>query len=141
MKPIPLEKKEIKSMVRFALMIASMAELATGAIALVGPAVIVRLLFGVEMSGIAIVMSRIAGGSLIALSMAFWPGDFFTNQSLKEVLAMGIYSLISSFYLGYLAFAGEFVGILLWQAVIVHAILTVLLCIGIFKEFKIGRGN
>ncbi len=37
------------------------------------------------------------------------------------------YSLLTTLYLGYLGFGGECVGSLLWPAVVVHAVLTILL--------------
>jgi hypothetical protein len=39
------------------------------------------------------------------------------------------YSALITVYLAYLGFAGGFAGVLLWPAVVVHAILTVLLAL------------
>jgi len=37
------------------------------------------------------------------------------------------YTSIAMLYLGYVALAGEFVGVLLWPAIVLHAILSILL--------------
>jgi hypothetical protein len=77
------------------------------------------LLLGEELTGIAIPVARVAGIALIALGVACWPGP--------PLLGMLIYSAAVTLYLAYLGFAGGFTGILLWPAVVLHAILTALL--------------
>jgi hypothetical protein len=44
------------------------------------------------------------------------------------------YGLLATFYLGYLGAAGVWVGVLLWPAVGVHAVLTLLLARAWFLE-------
>jgi hypothetical protein len=56
------------------LAIAAVGEAGIGLVLLVYPPVVVRLLFAAEIAGAGVVMSRIAGISLIALGMACWPG-------------------------------------------------------------------
>ena len=53
---------------------AAAAEAITGLLLLLSPSIVVRLLFGAEITGAAIVVSRIAGVSLVALGLACWPG-------------------------------------------------------------------
>jgi len=76
-------------------------------------------LLGEELTGIAIPVAGVAGIALIALGVASWPGP-------SRVGMLG-YSAAVTLYLAYLGFTGGFTGILLWPAVILHAILTVLL--------------
>lgn len=57
------------------LTIAALGEGATGLLLLVYPPIVITLLFGGEISGAGIIMSRIAGISLIALGVACWPSD------------------------------------------------------------------
>jgi hypothetical protein len=44
------------------------------------------------------------------------------------------YSLLATLYLAYLGIRGEWVGVLLWPAVVIHAILTILLVRASFKD-------
>ena len=63
-------------------------------------------------------LARGAGIALIALGIACWPGP--------PLVGMLTYSALVTLYLAYLGFAG-LSGILLWPAVVLHAILTALL--------------
>jgi hypothetical protein len=110
---------------RTLLAVAAVAETATGLALLVLPSMVVRLLFGAETAGMGSVVSRIAGISLIALGLACWPGR--DAGSLAPLLGMLTYSLLAALYLGHLGIVGEWVGILLWPAVGVHAVLSALL--------------
>jgi hypothetical protein len=56
------------------LALAAAGEAATGLVLLVYPSIVVRLLFAAEIEGAGVVMSRVAGISLIALGTACWPG-------------------------------------------------------------------
>jgi len=44
------------------------------------------------------------------------------------------YSMLVMLYLGYVGLTGSFVGILLWPAVVLHAVLTLLLARAWFKS-------
>ena len=101
------------------LIFAAVAEAATGLALLVLPSLVGRLLLGEELTGVALPVARVAGIALIALGVACWPGP--------PRLGMLIYSAAATLYLAYLGVAGGFIGVLLWPAVVVHAILTVLL--------------
>ncbi|MBI5249942.1 MAG: hypothetical protein HY912_10655 [Desulfomonile tiedjei] len=60
-----------------------------------------------------------AGIALIALGIACLPG--------LALLGMLTYSAMATAYLAYVGIRGEWVGPLLWPAVVVHAVLTALL--------------
>ena len=64
------------------LVLAAVGEGATGLILLADPAIVVRLLLGVESTGFGVVVSRIYGVSLIALGIACWP----VNTPHRDVL-------------------------------------------------------
>ena len=55
------------------LMIAALAEGASGVVLLAYPPIVIGLLFGGEIAGAGVIMSRIAGITLIALGVACWP--------------------------------------------------------------------
>ena len=101
------------------LIFAAVGEAATGVALLIVPSLVVRLLLGEELTGIAIPVARVAGIALIALAVACWPGT--------QLVGMLTYSAAVTLYLAYVGFAGGLTGILLWPTVVLHAILTVLL--------------
>ena len=104
---------------KWVLIFAAVGEAGTGLALLIVPSLVGRLLLGEELTGIAIPVARVAGIALIALGVACWPGP--------PRVGMLIYSAAVTLYLAYVGFAGGLTGILLWPAVILHAILTVLL--------------
>ena len=105
------------------LIVAAVVEAVTGLILLADPAVVVRLLFGEAIVGAGVVMSRIAGISLVALGVACWPIDGTT----RALYGMLTYNALSMIYLTFLGARGQEVRSLLWLAVGVHAILAGLL--------------
>ena len=104
---------------KWALVLAAVAEAATGVALLVLPSLVGGLLLGEELAGVAVAVARVAGIALIALGIACWPGT--------PRIGMMSYSGAVTLYLAYLGFAGGWSGILLWPAVVLHAALTVLL--------------
>jgi hypothetical protein len=104
---------------KWVLIFAAVGEAGTGLALLIVPSLVGRLLLGEDLTGITIPVARVAGIALIALGVACWPGP--------TRVGMLIYSAAVTLYLAYVGFAGGFAGILLWPAVILHAILTVLL--------------
>jgi hypothetical protein len=102
-----------------ALTFAAVGEVSTGLALLIVPGLVGRLLLGEELTGIAIPVARVAGIALVGLGIACWPG---TPRA-----GMLTYSAGVTLYLAYLGFAVGLGGILLWPAVILHGILTILL--------------
>jgi len=104
---------------RRVLVLAAVAEAATGVALLIAPSFVGQLLFGSELTGVALSMGRVAGIALIGLGVACWPGP--------ARVGMLTYSAVVTLYLAYVGFAGGLTGVLLWPAVGVHVIVTVLL--------------
>jgi hypothetical protein len=77
------------------------------------------LLLGAELTGIALILARVAGVALVSLGVACWPGT--------PLLAILIYSVAITAFLTYVGLAGSFRGVLLWPVVVLHAILSLLL--------------
>src|SRR6476646_11531830 len=102
------------------LTVAAVLELATGMALVIVPSLIGRLLFGEEFTGIVITVARVLGIALIALGVCCWPGS-------TALCGMLTYSALATLYLLYLAIRGEWVGLLLWPVVVIHALLTALL--------------
>jgi hypothetical protein len=101
------------------LTLAAVAEATTGLALLVAPALVGRLLLGTELTGVSIPVARVTGIALIALGVACLPG--------LALLGMLTYSAPVTAYLAYVGIRGEWAGALLWPAVVVHAVLTLLL--------------
>lgn len=101
------------------IVLAAVAEAATGTALLMAPSLVGQLLLGTELTGVAEAVARVTGIALVALAVACWPGT--------PLLGMLAYSAAITLYLAYLGFTGGFIGILLWPAVILHLILTLLL--------------
>jgi hypothetical protein len=102
------------------LRLVAVGEGAFGVVLVVYPPIVIKLLFGVEIAGAAVVMSRVTGIALIGLGVGCWP-------ECKALCGMLTYSALATLYLGYIAIRGESVGVLLWPAVVLHAVLTLLL--------------
>jgi hypothetical protein len=120
---------------RFNLLVLGMAaaiEAVTGLVLIVAPHVLIRLLFGVDVTGAAIAIGRVAGIALLSLGVGCWMGRHKDGISSAPT-AMLVYNLLVTMYLISLGIGGELVGILLWPAIALHALLTVLLGYG-FKH-------
>ena len=105
------------------LTIAALGEALTGLALLAYPPIVVRVLFGAEIDGAGIVMSRLTGISLIGLGVACWP----SRTGLQPLYGMLTYSTLAMLYLLYLGVRGGEVGPLLWPAIVAHTILAILL--------------
>jgi hypothetical protein len=97
---------------------AAVAEGATGAALLVVPSLVGRVLLGEELSGVALQVKRVAGIALVALGIACWPG--------KALIGMLVYGASVMVLLAYVGLTGGG-GVMLWPAVVLHAVLTALL--------------
>ena len=104
---------------REALVLAAIGEAATGAALLLVPSLVGQVLLGAELSGIAVTVARVAGIALIGLGVACWPGP--------PRIGMLIYSAAVTLYLAYVGVSGGSTGLLLWPAVVLHAIIVALL--------------
>ena len=104
---------------RRVLVFAAVSEAATGVALLIVPSLAGQLLFGAELTGIAMTVASVTGIALIALGVACWPGT--------PLVGMLTYSAAVTLYLAYAGLASGFAGILLWPAVALHGVLSVLL--------------
>lgn len=102
------------------LLIAAVSEAATGLALLTVPSLVGRLLLGADLAGVAIQVARVTGIALIALGIACWPGR-------TALCGMLTYSALATLYLLYLGIRGEWVGSLLWPAVVMHVVITIFL--------------
>ena len=104
---------------RIVLVFAAIAEIVTGLALLIVPSLVGQLLLNEELADIAIPVARVTGLALIGLGLACWPGP--------PILGMLVYSTLVMLYLAYIGFVGDFVGVFLWPAVLLHAGLSIFL--------------
>jgi len=109
------------------LKLTAIIEAATGLGLITVPAVVVRLLLDAEMSGATIPLGRVAGVALLALGVACWLArdDTQTRPVRGLVSAMVLYNLGAVIILGSAGLRSQSVGIALWPAVILHAVMAV----------------
>jgi hypothetical protein len=112
---------------RSVLGVAAAVEAITGLFLLVVPHIVGKLLLGVDLTGVSIVIGRVAGIALLALGLGCWLGRKEADGASAALSALLTYDALVMLYLGFVGLGTEFVGPLLWPAVAVHAVLTVLL--------------
>ena len=118
------------------LIFAAAGEVLTGLALIIGPTLIGQLLLGEELAGTAIPIARVAGTALIGLGIACWPGP--------PQVGMLTYSAVVTLYLAYLGLVDGVGGFLLWPAVVLHLVLSVLLArawlVGDRSSGEVGGG-
>ena len=109
------------------LILTALIEAATGLALLVVPVFVVRLLLGAEISGAAIPLGRLAGAALFTLGVACWlaRGDTQNCAARGLLIAMLVYNVGAVVILGAAGIQSPAVGIALWPAVILHAVMIV----------------
>jgi hypothetical protein len=110
------------------LTVAAVAETAMGVALLTIPSLVGQLLLGAATTGIAMPVARVTGIALIGLGVACWPGT--------PLVGMLTYSTLATLYFLYLGIRGEWVGPLLWPALVLHAVLALLLAAAWCKSNK-----
>ena len=116
------------------LLITGLAEAGTGVALMVAPSLVGRLLLGAELAGVSVVVARVAGIALLALGVGCWPGPAW--------LGMLTYNALGTVYFAKLALGGQWAGPLLWPAVGLHAVITILLGYTSCKSLEtVGRNN
>jgi hypothetical protein len=121
--------------------LAAVLEGATGLVLMIDPALVAHVLFGEAVSGAGKVLSRVAGIALLALGVACWPGREAGSASARSTGAMLTYSLLVTLYLVYLGVVAHLAGILLWPAVVVHAVWIFLAVAAWRREQQSPRGS
>jgi hypothetical protein len=114
---------------------AAIIEAATGVALMAMPAAVVRLLLGGELTGASIPLGRVAGVALLSLGISCWPGGNSLGNTAPARRAMLTYNALVALYLFCLGIRGESVGLLLWPAVLMHSILSLLLA----RQWRVGN--
>lgn len=110
---------------RIAVTTSATLETATGIALIATPNFVIQLLIGAQSSGAGIAVGRVCGFALLSPGLATWPRQDGTTA--WATVSPFAYNLLVSLYPGYLGGSGEFSGLLLWPACIVHCLLMLLL--------------
>jgi len=110
---------------------ACIAEGVTGLALLVAPSLVVLALFGTDLIGVALTVSRVAGVTLIALAIACWPNLQRAND--RAYAAMLIYNVLVALLLADAGIGGIASGTLLWLTTAFHTIMAILLALSWFR--------
>ena len=108
------------------LALAAVGEIATGLALLLAPSLVGQLLMGQELTGATIPLARVTGIALVGLGVACWPGT--------PLLGMLTYGSAVALYLAYVGLTGGPSGMLLWPAVAVHVVLSLLLTVAWWRS-------
>lgn len=119
-------------------MISASIELATGVALIAVPNFVANLLLGTGLEPSGEAVARVGGLGLISLTLACWPsGEEAAPQAIR---ALFFYNLMAAGYLGSLRMSGEFVGMLLLPAALLHAVLGLLFGRAAYRSFTV-RGD
>jgi hypothetical protein len=109
------------------LFLTAVIEATTGLALIIDPPLVVRLLLGSDLAETGVALGRVAGFGLLSLGLACWPVAAGPGARAPALRAMLTYNVLVTIYLLSLGIGGETVGSLLWPAVALHAVLTLLL--------------
>src|SRR5882672_6782765 len=123
---VPVSETSLNTL-RKILAFAAVVEVGTGLALMIGPAMVVRLLLGAEVSGVGTMLGRCFGIALLALGLACWPSRSRVESGSAAFPAMLIYNVLIALYLAYLGTIGHVGGLLLWPGVALHAVVALLL--------------
>lgn len=106
---------------RRGLAFAAAVEFATGLALCFDPALVVRLLLGLELAGAGVLLARCFGIALLSLALACWPAGPRGSSAAAAVRGMLVYNISIALFLGWLGVTAQPGGLLLWPAAALHA--------------------
>jgi hypothetical protein len=131
---VPSTGKRARDMVAtWLLPVEAAIEGTTGVALIIFPQAVSTLLLGADLAGPGIAVARVAGIALLALGLVCWLSRQDANRT-ATLAAMLTYNLLATVYLMYLGIGGALVGILLWPAIAIHAVLTLLVAYARFND-------
>jgi hypothetical protein len=128
-------------MLKKTLAFAAVVEICTGCALMFDPAIVVKLLLGAEPSGVATLLGRGFGITLLALGLACWPGRQQPGSDAPAFRGMLIYNVLIALFLAYVFTVDHLGGVLLWPAALLHAIVAVVLVWSWRAERPTGIGT
>ena len=125
---------------RTLLTVIALAEAGVGVTLLLSPPVVAGLLLGVSLDApAALIVGRIAGAALLSLGAACWLArDDGASRARRGVItAMLLYNSAATAVLAHAGASVGLVGVLLWPAVALHAVLAAW-CVACLRS-RLGR--
>jgi hypothetical protein len=110
------------------LIVTALVETPLGVMLLVAPALVARLLLGVSLDApAAFIVARVAGAALLSLGGACWLArdDGPSRAGRGMVAVMLLYNCAAGAVLANAAVGVRLVGVLMWPAVALHAVLAI----------------
>ena len=110
------------------LIVTALVETPIGLMLLLSPAVVVTFLLGASLDApAALVVARMAGAAVLSLGGACWVArdDGPSRSQRALVTALLLYNCAASAVLAHAAVGVRLVGVLMWPAVALHAIMAV----------------
>jgi hypothetical protein len=104
---------------------AAAIEAVTGLALIISPESVASLLLGADLASAGNAVGRVAGIALLSLALACWISRQDANKN-TVIAAILTYNMLVTAYLMYLGFGGDLVGRLLWPAIAIHAVLTLM---------------
>jgi hypothetical protein len=129
--------------VRKLLIVTALAETPIGLLLLLSPTLVTGLLLGASLDApAALVVARVAGAALLSLGSACWLArdDGPSRAGRGLVAAMLLYNSAAAAVLTNAGAGGRPVGVLIWPAVALHAILAVW-CIACLRSGSTNRSE
>jgi len=125
------------------LALSAIIEAATGLALIAVPAIVVRLLLGAEISGASIPLGRVAGAALLALGVACWLArdDTQSRAARGLVVAMLMYNIAATAVLAFAGMGLGLQGVLLWPAVVLHAVMAIWCITTLLRTQAAARHN
>jgi hypothetical protein len=119
------------------LMLAAGIEVGTGLFLIVAPSLFTQLIFAGPLTAPGQALAPLAGFGLLALALACWPSSAAGWSGLQALRAFLLFSVLCAIYLIFRGVTGGTqIGILLWPAAGLHAVLALLLGWSLFKASK-----
>jgi hypothetical protein len=109
------------------LLLTAVIELGAGLVLMCCPSAAVALLLGSPLEApAAVTLGRVAGAALLALGVACWFARHDAQRCAARgaITAMTVYNLGAVVVLGVAGLQSQPVGVALWPAVVLHAIMT-----------------
>jgi len=112
---------------KWTVLTAAVEAAATGLVLFARPSWFAWLVFGSDFSDAGSALSRLTAIALLGLAFATWPAPAATDHQPSSVRALLIYNVLATVYLFYVGIGGQLTGNLLWPAIALHAIFSILL--------------
>jgi hypothetical protein len=107
--------------------LSAVLEIATGLALMVDPALVIRLLLDAGATDDLLMVGRFLGIALFAMGIAGWPNEQRSKPDTAAYRGLLTYNVLVPLFLAYLYFSVRAGGVLLWPAVVAHAIVAVLM--------------